>query len=115
MVSRTVGGAHYGLKGWLWQRVSAVVMAGYFLFLGAFLLAHHPLQYADWKELFSHAWMRSFSLIFFACLYMHAWVGVRNMLMDYVHHTSIRLSLEVCVILLLVWYALWAVQILWGA
>ncbi len=114
MVERIVTGAHYGLRDWLMQRVTAVVMALYTLFLVAFLLSHQPLQFADWSGLFHHPWMRLASLLFLLSLYLHAWVGVRNILMDYVHSTALRLTAEVLVILMLVAYAAWSGQILWG-
>ena len=82
MVERIVSGAHYGLRDWLLQRVTAVVMALYSLFLAAFLLTHQPLQFADWSGLFLNHWMRLASLLFLLSLYLHAWVGVRDILMD---------------------------------
>ncbi|MDD5330990.1 MAG: succinate dehydrogenase, hydrophobic membrane anchor protein [Sulfuricella sp.] len=114
MVERVVTGAHYGLRDWLMQRVTAVAMALYAVFLTAFLLTHQPLQYADWSGLFHHPWMRLASLLFLLSLYLHAWVGVRDILMDYVHPVALRLAAEVLAILVLVAYAAWSVQILWG-
>ncbi|MEW5943402.1 MAG: succinate dehydrogenase, hydrophobic membrane anchor protein [Pseudomonadota bacterium] len=114
MVNRVVVGAHYGLRDWLMQRVTAVVMALYAIFMLGFLLTHPPLQFADWQALFSRQWMRLASLLFFFALYLHAWVGVRDILMDYVHGTLLRLALQLAAILALIAYAAWSVQILWG-
>jgi succinate dehydrogenase / fumarate reductase membrane anchor subunit len=114
MVNRIVSGAHYGLRDWLAQRVTAVVMAGYTLFIVGFVLLHHPLGFVDWKSLFQHNWVRLFSLLFWFSLLIHAWVGVRDILMDYIHPTGLRLSLQVLAILALVAYGAWAVQILWS-
>lgn len=114
MVGRTVSGAHYGLRDWLAQRVSAVVMAAYSLFIGGIVLTTYPLHYADWQMLFSQPWVRYFSLLFFLGLYLHAWVGVRDVLMDYVHSVQIRLTLQVAVILSLMIYVMWTVNVLWG-
>lgn len=114
MVNRIVSGAHYGLRDWLAQRITAVVMASYTLFIVGFLLLHHPLQFVEWKALFQHNLVRLFSLLFWFSLLIHAWVGVRDILMDYVHFTGFRLSLQVLAILALVAYGAWAVQILWS-
>jgi succinate dehydrogenase / fumarate reductase membrane anchor subunit len=46
-------------------------------------------------------------------MFWHAWIGMRNILMDYVHATGIRLTLQILVILSLVFYAIWATEILW--
>jgi succinate dehydrogenase / fumarate reductase membrane anchor subunit len=114
MVKRVVVGAHYGLRDWLVQRVSAVVMAVYTVLLAVVLVAAPPLDYADWKALFAHQWMRFATLLFFLSLFLHAWVGMRDILMDYVHPTGLRLALQVAVVLSLVFYAVWTVQVLWS-
>lgn len=114
MVKRIVSGAHYGLKDWLVQRVTAVVMAFYTLFLIAFLVTHQPLDFAAWQGLFHSEPVRLASLLFLFGVFLHAWVGMRDIFMDYVHSTAIRLALHVAVILALVAYAAWAVRILWS-
>jgi succinate dehydrogenase / fumarate reductase membrane anchor subunit len=59
--------------------------------------------------------MRFATLLFLFALFLHAWVGVRNIFMDYIKDTGVRLILYVLVIVALVAYGVWAVQILWGA
>jgi succinate dehydrogenase / fumarate reductase membrane anchor subunit len=113
MVNRTVVGAHYGLKDWLAQRVSAVVMALYTIIVLAVLVSSGPMTYIAWKSLFLQGWMRFATLLFVASLLYHAWVGVRDIWMDYVKHTGLRLVLEAGTVLWLVGCGGWAVQILW--
>lgn len=113
MVKRIASGAHYGLKDWLVQRVSAVVMALYTLFLFGFFLTQ-PHTFASWQGLFHSLPLRLFSLLFLLSVFVHSWVGMRDIFMDYVHPTVIRLALHVAVILALLAYAAWAVQILWS-
>ncbi len=114
MVNRVVTGAHYGLRDWLVQRVTAVVMAVYSLVVAGYLLMQPSFGYDTWIELFSGNGMRSFSLLFLLSVFYHAWVGVRDIVMDYVKPASIRLLVHVLVILALVLYVIWSVQILWG-
>jgi succinate dehydrogenase / fumarate reductase membrane anchor subunit len=114
VVKHIVAGAHYGLRDWLAQRVSAVVMVMYTLLVTVILLSQSPLQYTEWKALFSYQWMRFASLLFLLSLFIHAWIGVHDILMDYVSATSIRLGLQVAVIVALVVYIIWSIQILWG-
>ena len=54
-------------------------------------------------------------LIFTAALALHAWVGMRDILMDYVHHTGVRLALTLAVIVTLAACVLWMAAVLWGA
>ncbi|HKX57125.1 MAG TPA: succinate dehydrogenase, hydrophobic membrane anchor protein [Xanthomonadales bacterium] len=110
---RVVTGAHYGLRDWLAQRVTAAVMAIYTLMLAAVLLVSPPQDYASFKTLFGNQWMRVGSFLFLLSLFWHTWVGMRNILMDYVHAASARLTLEILVILSLLFYAAWSVEILW--
>jgi succinate dehydrogenase hydrophobic membrane anchor protein len=46
-------------------------------------------------------------------LFYHAWIGVRDIFMDYIKPTGVRLVLHSVVVLLLIGYAGWAAQILW--
>src|SRR5262245_12067304 len=114
MVKRDVVGAHYGLRDWLAQRVTAVVMAIYSLMLLAVLASLPRLDYWHWKALWELPVMRYASMLFLLSLYLHAWIGVRNIFMDYIKDSGLRLVLYVVVILALAWYAVWSVQILWS-
>jgi succinate dehydrogenase / fumarate reductase membrane anchor subunit len=58
--------------------------------------------------------MRYAALLFLVALLYHAWIGVRNIFMDYIKATGLRLTLYVVVILALIAYGAWTVQILWG-
>lgn len=114
MVDRVITGAHYGLRDWLAQRVTALVIAVYaVVFVGA-LLVCTPATYEDWQALFAPQWMRLASFVFFVSLFWHAWIGMRDIFMDYVKSTAVRLGLQIVTILLLVAYMAWAVQILWS-
>jgi succinate dehydrogenase / fumarate reductase membrane anchor subunit len=115
MVKREVVGAHYGLRDWLSQRVTAVVMAVYSVIFLIMLASQPQLDYAAWKALWATPLLRFATLLFLAALLVHAWVGVRNIFMDYIKPTGLRLVLHIAVILALVWYAAWSVQILWSA
>jgi succinate dehydrogenase / fumarate reductase membrane anchor subunit len=107
-------GAHTGLGAWLLQRLTAVVMAAYTVFLVALVLWCPPAGWADWKAMFSGPLVRPATMLFLAALLYHAWVGVRDIVMDYVKPTGIRLALQTIVGTALVFYLLWSVSILWG-
>jgi succinate dehydrogenase / fumarate reductase membrane anchor subunit len=114
VVKRIVTGAHYGLKDWLAQRITALVMAVYVMVFVGILLVCRPQRYEQWHALFGNQLMRIATFVFFISLFWHAWIGVRDILMDYVKPTGVRLGLEIAVVLVLVGYAVWAVQILWS-
>ncbi|QOL47854.1 succinate dehydrogenase, hydrophobic membrane anchor protein [Massilia litorea] len=111
---RLVVGAHYGVKDWLAQRVTAIVMVVYTLILlGTFLTAQN-FTYEGWAALFSRQWFKLFSLVTFLGLYYHVWVGIRDIWMDYVKNAGIKLALQFATVLWLLACAAWTVQILWS-
>ena len=55
------------------------------------------------------------TFLFMISLFFHAWVGVRNIAMDYVKPTGWRLAVQMVVLGALIAYAGWTIQILWGA
>ena len=112
--NRIVTGAHYGLKDWLVQRVSAVLMVVYVVLLMAIIFISAPQDYVAWKAIFSSQLMRIATFLFLASLFWHAWIGMRNVLMDYVHAVAIRLTLQILVILSLLFYLVWSAEILWS-
>ena len=113
MVNRVVTGAHYGLRDWLVQRITAVLMAFYSLFIATYCLTN-TISYDAWTALFSGNFMRTISWLFLLSVFYHAWIGIRDIVMDYVKPASIRLFIYVLVILALLLYSIWSVQILWG-
>ena len=113
MVNRVIVGAHYGTRDWLAQRVTAAVMAVYVVIVLALVASRAPFTYESWKALFAQGWMRVTTLLFALSLAWHGWVGVRDILMDYVKHDGLRLALQVLTILLFAGYASWTIEILW--
>ena len=113
MVNRDVVGAHYGLRDWLAQRVTAVVMLVYTLLVLMALVMLPKFDYWSWKALWQLPLMRYATVLFVVALLFHAWIGVRNIFMDYIKDAGVRLTLYVVVILALIAYGAWAVQIIW--
>ena len=113
MTQRVVTGAHYGLRDWLAQRITAVIMAVYSVIAAAVLLSNENITYLVWRDLFAQGWMRVATLLFAASLAWHAWVGVRDILMDYIKPDGLRLGLQVGALLTIAAYVGWTIQILW--
>jgi succinate dehydrogenase / fumarate reductase membrane anchor subunit len=113
VVSRVVTGAHYGLRDWLAQRITAVIMAVYSVIALAVFIVNKNITYSVWRDLFSQGWMRVATLLFAVSLAWHAWVGVRDILMDYIKPDGLRLTLQVCTLLVIACYVGWTIQILW--
>ena len=110
---RLVVGAHYGLRDWMAQRITAIVMAVFTLALVLQVLFGGPLGYDRWSGIFSQQWMKVLTFVTIISLLYHGWVGMRDVWMDYVKPVWERLSLDVLTIVYLVGCAGWAIQVLW--
>lgn len=110
---RIVVGAHYGLRDWLAQRVTATLMALFTVALIVQVLLPGAMGYDKWAGIFSQQWMKVLTFVVILAMLLHAWVGVRDVLMDYVKPVAVRLVLEVAAIVWLVGCAGWAIQVLW--
>jgi succinate dehydrogenase / fumarate reductase, membrane anchor subunit len=110
---RVVVGAHYGLGDWLVQRATAVVLVVYLLLLAARMALAGSMDYDAWAGIFVPPGMKIATLIAFTAVAYHAWIGMRDIWMDYVRPTAVRLLLQLGTILWLLACLVWAVQILW--
>ena len=111
---RTVVGAHYGLRDWLVQRATGALMAVFtVVVLAQFLFSKGPMGYDRWAGIFSPQWMKVLTFSVIVALIWHAWVGIRDIWMDYVHATGMRLLLQILSLVWLVGCAGWALQVLW--
>lgn len=103
-----------GLRAWLWQRLSAVYLLGFTAYAAIRLGTCPPQSYDEW-----HAWMAApfvalATALFFGALLIHAWVGVRDVIIDYVHALSARLALLALTALGLIGAGLWALKALYS-
>ena len=111
---KSAAGAHTGTGTWLLQRASAVVLALALPMLALYVLAALPLDFAGWQALFAPLWLRVPMLLTAVALALHAWVGMRDIFMDYVHPIGLRLALYLAVIVTLAGSVTWLAAILWS-
>jgi succinate dehydrogenase / fumarate reductase membrane anchor subunit len=110
---RIVVGAHYGVRDWLVQRATAVLMALFTIVLVVQCLMPGEMSYEKWGGIFAPQWMKVLTFVVIGAILWHAWVGVRDVLMDYVKPLAARLVLQVAAIAWLVGCAGWTLQVLW--
>jgi succinate dehydrogenase / fumarate reductase membrane anchor subunit len=104
--------AAQGLRAWLLQRFTAIYLAAYLVYTLARLMLGGPLEYPQWRAWLSEPWMGVSTALFGLALLVHAWVGVRDVLIDYVHPVWIRLLLMALTALMLLVSLLWMVRAL---
>jgi succinate dehydrogenase / fumarate reductase membrane anchor subunit len=102
------------LRDWLSQRVTAGLMALFTLVvLAQVLFTRGPIGYDKWAGIFAIPVDEGAHLRGDRRLLYHVWVGMRDVLMDYVKPVGMRLVLQILVIVWLVGCAGWAIQVLW--
>lgn len=121
MVTNVTSFGRSGLSDWLVQRVSAVVMAAYSIFIVVYLVMNPGLEFAQWQALNQCLAMRIFSLATILSIAAHAWIGLWAVLTDYVtvrlmgaKATALRVVLQLGMIAVTLTYVVWAIDILWG-
>ncbi len=113
-VRRAPVGAHYGLRAWLIQRISALVLLAFLLLVAVSLLLAGHADYDAWAGVFAPLPMKLVTALAFLALVYHAWIGVRDVLMDYIKPTGLRLALHSATVLWLLYCLVWSVHILWS-
>jgi len=111
---KSATGSHTGTGTWLVQRATAVALALTLPVLIVYFLAALPANFAAWQALFAPLWLRVLMLLAAAALALHAWVGMRDIFMDYVHPTILRLALYLAVIATLAGSVAWLAAVLWA-
>ena len=111
---RIVVGAHYGLRDWLAQRVTAALIALFTLVvLAQLIFSQGPIDYYRWAGVFSSQWMKALTFVIIVALLYHVWIGMRDIWMDYIKPVGMRLGLQVFTIVWLTACAGWGIQVLW--
>lgn len=115
MVKSVLGVNHQGLRDWLIQRVSALVLIIYTFALVVFLACHTEVDYSTWHALFSLWWMKIATLFVLLALLYHAWVGIWTIVTDYIKSFMLRLLINVTVLSALIAFFFAGLFIFWGA
>lgn len=121
MVTNVTSFGRSGLSDWIIQRVSAVVLGAYTLFLVIWFAQQPEVQFEQWRELFESTAMRIFSLLALISLVAHAWIGVWTITTDYLTPmslgsaaTKVRFLVQCACVIALFVYLVWGIDILWG-
>ena len=101
-----------GLRPWLVQRFTAVYMLVFILFTLGYFAFDVPHSYIAWHGWMTGAWVVIATALFFVALLLHAWVGLRDVVLDYVKPLGLRVGVLAALALALVGLALWMLQIL---
>lgn len=109
--------AGHGINAWAQQRITAVIMLiSIVIFSGLILLAHHVVDgsMASWQEYFSYTIVKVIAQITILAIVLHAWIGMRDVVMDYVKCYGLRVTLYTGIVLWLLGSIIYSFIVIWG-
>jgi len=102
-----------GLKAWIIQRVTALYIALFTIIaVSWFFLTNKPLTYQNWSDLIASPLINLAIATFFVALLLHAWIGARDVIVDYISAVWLRMTLLGLTAIFMIICGLWALQIL---
>lgn len=104
-----------GLRAWVLQRVTAVYLGLLSPLLLWRLVIQPPENHAEWLAWVTQPFISVALLLFFAAVFLHAWVGVRDIVIDYIKPFVPRLAVLTLTGFGLVACGFWVLRILFLA
>jgi succinate dehydrogenase / fumarate reductase membrane anchor subunit len=97
-----------GLMAWVIQRATSVYMAIFLTYLLIHFVFNGPADHTALVAWVNHPVVALGLVLFVPLLLAHAWVGIRDVLIDYVHLLGLRIALLSLVAFLFIASGLWA-------
>jgi succinate dehydrogenase / fumarate reductase, membrane anchor subunit len=101
-----------GMGAWLWQRFTALYLGLYILLLLLALVVSGGPDAAVWQGWMTHPLVVLATALFLGAWLWHAWIGVRDVVVDYVHPFATRLVVLTLVAAFLLVCGTWGIFIL---
>ena len=101
-----------GMWSWLIQRFSGIYIGLYLLVLAALVISGGPLTAERWQGLFAAPWMQAAASVFIVALLFHAWIGLRDVVLDYIHPIAIKVPLLLLILGMLLASGYWFLRAL---
>ena len=101
-----------GLKAWVIQRASAIYLLLFVIFMPVVIFSQKINSFHAWQEFIAEPMITVSCILFFASLFAHAWVGIRDIIVDYVSSFKTRLVLLSALVLYLIVMMFWVLRIL---
>jgi len=115
MVNNVSALGRNGVHDWLLIRVSAIVITLYILYILGFVVMAQDINFEVWHGFFASSITKVFTLLTLMSILVHAWIGMWQVLTDYMKHPALRLVLQVAIVIVLVVYLLYGTIVVWGA
>lgn len=101
-----------GLRSWMLQRITAIYIALFLIYSLVFIAIESPMRYSVWRHWIGGPVMNAMLGLFALSLFVHAWIGVKDIILDYVKPVSLRILLLSIIACTLISMAIWMLRIL---
>ena len=114
MVSNASAFGRNGVHDFILVRATAIVLTLYILYMVGFFALSGELTFEAWTGFFSTAFTKVFTLLALLSILIHAWIGMWQVLTDYVKPVAIRLGLQLVIVVALLVYVIYGFVVVWG-
>ncbi|BCQ33917.1 MULTISPECIES: succinate dehydrogenase membrane anchor subunit [Erwiniaceae] len=115
MVSNASALGRNGIHDWLLLRAAAMVMTLYVLYILGFIVMSGTLTYDIWRGFFASNFTKVFTLLTLFSILVHGWIGMWQVLTDYIKPLALRMMLQLVIVVALLVYAIYGTVVVWGA
>ncbi len=115
MVSNASALGRNGIHDWLLLRAAAMVMTLYVLYILGFIVMSGTLTYDIWRGFFASNFTKVFTLLTLFSILVHGWIGMWQVLTDYIKPLALRMMLQLVIVVALLVYAIYGTFVVWGA
>ncbi|MBV4368685.1 succinate dehydrogenase membrane anchor subunit [Erwinia sp. BNK-24-b] len=114
MLSNASALGRNGVHDWLLVRATSIVMTVYIVYILGFFVMTDTLTYDIWRAFFASSVTKVFTLLTLFSILMHGWIGMWQVLTDYIKHLATRLLLQMAIVVALFVYAIYGTVVVWG-
>lgn len=114
MVSNASALGRNGVHDYLLVRASALVLTLYIIYMVGFFVFTGEVTYAVWQNFFASSFTKVFTLLALFSILVHAWIGMWQVLTDYVKPLALRLMLQLLIVVALLAYVIYGFVVVWG-
>jgi succinate dehydrogenase / fumarate reductase membrane anchor subunit len=103
MVNHVSSFGRNGVHDFLLIRATAIIMTLYTIYLVSFC-AFTDISYVSWTQFFGGTFTKAFTMLALTSVLIHAWIGLWQVLTDYIKPAKLRGGLQLVVFVVLFVY-----------
>ncbi|BAC24568.1 sdhD [Wigglesworthia glossinidia endosymbiont of Glossina brevipalpis] len=112
MVNKESAFGILGIYEWIIIRISGILIFLYVICVSSFIIYETPIKYELWREFFNKSLIKIFTILTFMSIAIHSWIGLWQIITDYIKSESLRLKLEIVIFLILFAYIIYGIKII---